>query len=105
MSRKVGCSGPLAFVAGVESPAMSISWERPTYPDRDSGFVVFMGECRLDVDEDDWPESQPLCLHCLIEDGGEQLGVGLNLAKIHGQVDYDTEAGEWHPAQPVGEST
>ena len=43
---------------------------------------------------DDLP-SEMVCLHCLLEDGDEQLGQGLDLAKIHGQVDWDEEVGEW----------
>jgi hypothetical protein len=37
----------------------------------------------------------PVCLHCLLEDGDEQLGRGLDLGRRHGQVDYDVETDEW----------
>jgi hypothetical protein len=88
--------GPLAFVAGETPPALSISWKQPDYPDRDSGYIVFFSECDLDVPSEDWPESQPLCLHCLLDDGGEQVGRGLDRAKQFGQVDYDAETDEWY---------
>jgi hypothetical protein len=43
---------------------------------------------------DDLP-SELVCLHCLLEDGDEHLGRGLDLAKRFGQVDYDLEGEEW----------
>ena len=89
------CSGPLAIVVGEKLPALSISWEQPDRPENFSGFVVFMGECSLDIPEELWPESEPVCLQCLIRDGDEALGRGLDLAKAHGQVDFDGAAGAW----------
>jgi hypothetical protein len=71
---------------------MSVSWEPPTSR-HDSGYVVFFAE--FDPATDDDPEGVPLCLHCLLEDGHTQLGLGLDLARVHGQVDWDAEAGEW----------
>jgi hypothetical protein len=40
----------------------------------------------------------PVCLQCLLEDGDEQLGRGLDLGKVQPQVDWDLEAGEWSVA-------
>ena len=34
-------------------------------------------------------------MHCLLEQGGEQLGKGLDLARKHGQVDWDVELEKW----------
>jgi hypothetical protein len=31
------------------------------------------------------------------QDGDEQLGRGLDLARVHGQVDYNPDGREWHP--------
>jgi hypothetical protein len=86
-----GC-GQVAVTAGEEPPAMSISYVKPTVS-WDSGYVVIFS----DVDPDDEREPSPrvVCLHCLIQDGDEQLGRGLDLAKQHGQVDYDAGAEEW----------
>jgi len=36
-----------------------------------------------------------VCLNCLIEDGDEQLARGLDLARVHGQADFDPDAVEW----------
>ena len=84
----------LAFVVGEKPPAMSISWETPVAP-LDSGYVVFFsGLLPDDPGFDDLP-AVPVCLHCLIGDGDEQLGRGLDLAKRLGQVDWDVDAGEW----------
>jgi hypothetical protein len=89
----VSC-GTAVVVAGERSPALSVSWEGPSSR-FSSGFVVFFSECSLDVDEDEWPPSDIVCLHCLIDDGDEQLARGLDLARVHGQVDFDPAAGEW----------
>jgi hypothetical protein len=34
-------------------------------------------------------------MHCLVEEGDEMLGSGLDLAREHGQVDWDFELEEW----------
>ena len=42
-----------------------------------------------------------MCLHCLTEDGDEQLGLGLDLARQHGQVDWNPNEGEWFVPEGV----
>ena len=65
---------------------MSISWERPVAP-ADSGFVVIFSDLFPgDPGFDDVP-FEPVCLHCLIEQGGGQLARGLHLARAHGRVE------------------
>jgi hypothetical protein len=75
---------------------MSISYVAPTAP-WDSGYLVFFSEFDRELDDDPTP-SQLVCLYCLTEDGDEQLGRGLDLAREHGQVDWDVYRGEWSPA-------
>jgi hypothetical protein len=84
----------VAIVVGKESPAMSVSWEPPIGP-ADSGFCVFFAEIDPREESQIESEGEVLCLHCLLDQGGEQLGRGLDLAKVHGQVDYDVELEEW----------
>ena len=86
--------GLLACVIGEKPPAMSISWAPPVAPN-DSGYIVFMADLLPDEEGFDDLPAVAVCLHCLLEDGGEQLGRGLDLAKLHAQVDYDDETGEW----------
>jgi hypothetical protein len=62
------CGGPILIVAGRQLPALSVAWEASEYPDRWTGHTVFMGECRLDVDHDEWPEPQPICMQAEIGD-------------------------------------
>jgi hypothetical protein len=80
--------GTFAVVAGGELPALSVGFG-------DGMFSVFMAECRLDVPRDDWPESEVVCVHCLIDEGDADLARGLDLAREHGQVDWDVDRGEW----------
>jgi hypothetical protein len=87
-----GC-GPVAVVIGEALPAMSISYVTPT-SSWDSGFVVFFSEFDPELEDDPTP-SELVCLNCLIADGDEQLGYGLDLAREHGQVDWDPDQGEW----------
>ncbi len=82
--------GKIAWVVGETAPALSISWA-PPIAKFDSGYIVFMA----DADPDDDEDAKTVCVHCLLEDGGEQLGRGLDLAKVHAQVDYDVDSGEW----------
>ena len=77
----------VAIMVGKEPPAQSISWE-------DGYFVVIFSELDPD-DPDDSTPSMPVCLDCLLDDADEQLGRGLDLAKRHGQVDFDVATGEW----------
>ena len=79
----------LVIVAGEEPPAMSVAFADPE--GQFSGFSVIYSE--LDPDDDD-TASSVVCLHCLLEDGDEQLARGLDLARVHGQVDFDPDAGE-----------
>jgi hypothetical protein len=91
--------GLAVIVVGERPPAMSVSWVKPTSP-YDSGYLVLFWE--FDPDDDDRTPSQVVCLHCLIEDGDEQLARGLDLAKRHGQVDFDVEADEWFVPDDAG---
>lgn len=93
MSGRPSHSEAFAVTAGEEPPAMSVSWAKPTSPS-DSGYVVIFSELDPDDEEDETP-SMLVCLHCLVQDGGEQLVRGLALAKRHGQVDYDPVTDEW----------
>lgn len=73
---------------------MSISWAPPIAAN-DSGYIVFMADLFPgDPGFDDLPH-EAVCLHCLLEDGDEQLGRGLDMARLHGQVDYDPDVDEW----------
>ena len=63
----------LAIVVGSAPPAMAVSWARPAVA-ADSGYVVSMSDDGAD-------EGEFVCLHCLLDDGDEQLGRGLDLAK------------------------
>ena len=86
--------GLIAFVVGEKPPAMSISWPPPLAPN-DSGYIVFFADLFPGDPGFDYLPSEPVCLHCLLEDGGEQLGRGLDLAKRFAQVDFDPETDEW----------
>jgi hypothetical protein len=93
--------GQFVLVIGEKPPAMSISFEPPSSP-ADSGFVVFFGDVLPGEDAfEEFVEgcSGPVCLHCLVEDDDEQLGRGLDLVRVHGQVDWDIDRGEWFPAE------
>jgi hypothetical protein len=84
----VNAHGLVAGAVGCELPAVSISWEKPQAP-RDSGLLVIFSNAG-----DETPV-KPMCLHCLIEEGDEDLGRGLDLARKFGHVDFDFERGEW----------
>jgi hypothetical protein len=86
--------GPLVLTVGERPPAMSISWAPPVAP-VDSGYLVFFADLLPDDPGFDELPTQTVCLHCLIADGDEQLGRGLDLAREHGQVDWDPDAEEW----------
>ncbi len=86
--------GRVAFVVGEIPPAMSISWAPPTAP-VDSGYLVFFADLLPGDPGFDDLEPQPVCLHCLVGDGDEQLGGGLDLARKHGQVDWDPDEEKW----------
>jgi hypothetical protein len=86
--------GSVAIVVGEELPAMSVSFADPR--GAFSGFVVIFSEYEPGVDDEESMPSATVCLHCLVEDGDEQLARGLDLARVHGQVDFDREAGEWY---------
>lgn len=83
----------LAIVVGEEPPAMSVSFAEPA--GAFSGYIVIFADLFPgDPGFDELP-SEPVCLHCLIQDGDEQLARGLDLAREHGQVDFDPDSGEW----------
>jgi hypothetical protein len=89
-------------VVGEKPPVMSIAWEPPVAK-ADSGFSVIYSEFDPELGEDDPTPTFPVCLGCLLEDGDEQLGVGLDLARQHGQADWDVEACEWFVPWKVGD--
>jgi hypothetical protein len=100
VARMVRC-GVVALTIGKLPPAMSISWAPPAGP-IDSGYIVFFSDLFPgDPGFDDLP-TQPLCLHCLIEDGDVDLGRGLDLAREHAQVDFDPDSGEWFVPDDAG---
>ena len=71
---------------------MSISFDKAGAVDL---FIVYFADL-FPGDEgfDDLPE-EIVCLHCFLQDCDEQLGRGLDLARLHGQVDYDPHDDEW----------
>jgi hypothetical protein len=84
--------GQAALVIGSERPAMSISFDKAGAVDF---FVVFFADLFPgDPGFDDLPE-QLVCFQCLLEEGDAQLARGLDLARLHGQVDYDPGEEEW----------
>ena len=80
----------VAIVAGSEPPVVSVAWFAPVGPS-DSGYSVILSD--VDPNDDDSSDSELVCLHCLVDDQPE-VGVALDLAREHGQVDLD-ENGEW----------
>ncbi len=48
------------------------------------------------MSDDGADEGEFVCLHCLLDDGDEQLGRGLDLAKAWGRCGWDVDAGEWY---------
>ena len=62
--------------------------------------MVFFAEYDPDVDDEESFPGELVCLHCLIEEGDEQLARGLDLARVHGQVDFDPDTGEWFVPPP-----
>lgn len=67
----------------------------------DSGFTVIWDDAPHESElhrgpggQYDDPRVSVVCLHCLIDDSPE-LGRGLDLARVHGQVDWDDEGGFW----------
>lgn len=92
--------GLAVVVVGERPPAMSVAWVRPTSR-FDSGYSVIYSELDPELDDDPTP-AHLICLHCLIEDGDEQLARGLELARVHGQVDYDPATDEWFVPDDAG---
>ena len=90
----------MVFTVGEKLPAMSISWDQPQARN-DSGFIVLFSDLPPDDDGFDDVPMVPVCMHCLLEDGDEQLGRGLDMAKLHGQVDFDPDAVEWFVPEEV----
>lgn len=91
--------GLVAVVIGSEPPVCGVLFAAGVRPP-DSGFTVIWDDAPFERDlqlgEDGWyddPRVTTWCLHCLIDDHPE-LGRGLDLARVHGQVDLDTD-GEW----------
>jgi hypothetical protein len=88
-----------ALVVGRELPAMSVSYDTPMAPG-DSGFMLFLADFDPGRDTPDTAPLEPMCLDCLLDMGGEQLGRGLDLARRAGQADFDVEASEWFVPPP-----
>ena len=86
------CGGELAVLVGSERPAMSVSFEGSggVIP----GYLVFFAEYVPGEVEGSTPE-ELVCVHCLIEEGDTQVARGLELARAHGQVDFDPDSREW----------
>jgi hypothetical protein len=80
----------VAIVAGSEPPVVSVPRFTPMGPG-DWGYSVILSD--VDPDDDDPSDSELVCLRCLVDDHPE-VGVALDLAREHGQVDLD-ESGEW----------
>jgi hypothetical protein len=79
---------------------MSISWVAPTKK-WDSGFLIFFSEFDPNLEDDPTPTTA-VCLHCLVKDGDEQLGRGLDLAREYGQVNWDPDRGLWFVPSDAG---
>jgi hypothetical protein len=91
--------GQTVLVIGSERPAMSVSYDKAGTVDF---FIVYFADLFPgDPGFDDMPQ-ELLCLHCFLEDGDEQLGEGLDMARRLGRADWDDETGEWfHPDDAV----
>ena len=84
------------IVVGERPHVMSVMWMPPIVP-ADSGYSVIYSELDPEADDDQTP-SRVVCLHCLVEDGDEQLARGLDLGRrVRGQVDYDPDRGWFVP--------
>jgi hypothetical protein len=82
---------------------MSISWAPPVGPGDSSNIVFFADPLPGDPGFEDMPV-QPICLHCLMEDGDEQLVRGLDLARRLGHADWGPECEKWFvPDDAVGD--
>ncbi len=80
------------FVAGSVLPAVSVTWDLPLN-EFDSGFFVAFS----DLDDLVGPRDSELArMEDLLEDCGEQLARGLDMAfEVAGRVDWDAETGGW----------
>jgi hypothetical protein len=84
-------SQKFAVVAGRMLPAMSVTWELPL-SSIDSGFGVLYA----DIDQELPRYGETVCMDCLLEEGGAQLGRGLDLAlELACEVVYDPAADKW----------
>jgi len=89
----VSC-GTAVVVSGERLPALSISWEEPSSAAVQRLRCLLLGvfargrRGAVAADRDRVSE-------LLIEDGDEQLARGLDLARVHGQADFDPDAVEW----------
>lgn len=88
------------MVIGTESPVLGVLYDAESATGFDSGYTVLWDDAphadELHVDGVlfSHPAVSHWCLHCLIEEHPE-IGRGLDLAKEHGQVDWDDDLGEW----------
>ena len=67
-----------------------------------STYIVFYADLSPDDPGFDELPAEPVCLHCLLQDGDGQLGRGLDLARLYAQVDYDPDDDEWFVPEDAG---
>lgn len=96
--------GLAVVVIGSEPPVCGVLFAAGVKPP-DSGFTVIWDDAPFERDlrrgRDGWyddPRVTTWCLHCLIDDHPE-IGHGLDLARVHGQVDL--EDGVWVVSEEV----
>ena len=88
MARVSGSHGGLAVVVGEQPPAMSVSFA-------DTFFVVFYSRLQAESRRQGL-DARPAGLLALPARGRRrQLAAGLDIAKVHGQADWNLEADEW----------
>ncbi len=83
------------IVLGERWPAKAISYLEPI-GEWDSGFYVVLEDAPEPDDVSDDEPTQLVCLECLIEEHPE-LGQGLDLAREHGEIEWDRERDGWVP--------
>ena len=89
----MGCAGKMVLVLGERWPAKAISYLEPVGR-WDSGFMVVLEDAPEPGVLTDEDRSVPWCFDCVLGEHPE-LGRGLDLAREHGDVGFDIEAGEW----------
>ena len=92
--------GQVAAVVGSVRPAMSISWDKAGAADF---FVIFFADRLPGDDGFDELSEELVCLQCLLDEGDEQIGRGLDMARRFGQADHDEIEREWFVPVTEGE--